>query len=241
MTRTAEILVAGVGGCGASALYHLARRGVSAIGIDRFDPGHDRGSSHGETRVIRQAYYEHPDYVPLLRRAYELWRQIEEDSGDSLLDLCGLLLLGPPDGEVVAGARLASERYGVPLESVSSADLAVRFPAIRAPDGFEAVWEPLGGLLRVEDCVRAHARQAVALGAELRTGETLRGFHANARGVRVETDRETYEGERLLLCPGAWAPALLPGIAARAGMEVLRKLLLWYPRRQAVRSACGLT
>jgi sarcosine oxidase len=156
MTRSVEVLVAGVGGCGASALYHLARRGVTALGIDRFAPGHDRGSSHGDTRVIRQAYFEHPDYVPLLRRAYDLWYEIEQDADTPLLDLCGLLLMGPPGGEVIRGARIAAERYDAPLEAVERTDFSSRFPAFSLPESLEAAWEPLGGLLRVEDCVRTY-------------------------------------------------------------------------------------
>jgi len=233
VTQRAEVIVAGVGGCGASALYHLAKRGVSVIGIDRFDPGHDRGSSHGETRVIRQAYFEHPDYVPLLKRAYESWLEIEAESGAKLLDLCGLLLLGPPEGEVLRGARIAAERHDAPLEPVQRSDFQARFPAFALPERFEAAWEPLGGLLHVEDCVRSYARLAVARGAQLRSGESIVGFRADAGGVHVETDRDVYEAERLVLCPGAWAPALLPDLARLAGARVLRKVLLWYPRRSA--------
>ena len=233
MSKTTEVLVAGVGGCGASALYHLARRGVSAIGIDRFEPGHDRGSSHGDTRVIRQAYFEHPDYVPLLHRAYDLWHEIEEDAEVRLLELCGLLLLGPPDGEILAGARIASDRHAAPLEILDRAEVERRHPAFAIPEGFAAAWEPLGGYLRVEDCVRTYATRAQALGAELRTGESISHWSANDRGVRVETNREVYEAERLVLCPGAWAKDLLAEIAERARLRVLRKVLLWYPRRNA--------
>ena len=233
MSKTTEVLVAGVGGCGASALYHLVRRGVSAIGIDRFEPGHDRGSSHGDTRVIRQAYFEHPDYVPLLHRAYDLWHEIEEDAEVRLLELCGLLLLGPPDGEILAGARIASDRHAAPLEILDRAEVERRHPAFAIPEDFAAAWEPLGGYLRVEDCVRTYATRAQALGAELRTGESISHWSANDRGVRVETNREVYEAERLVLCPGAWAKDLLAGIAERARLRVLRKVLLWYPRRNA--------
>jgi len=235
VTNSAEVIVLGVGGCGASALYHLAKRGVRTIGIDRFEPGHDRGSSHGDTRIIRQAYFEHPDYVPLLHRAYDGWKELENETGAELLDLCGLLLLGPPEGEILRGARLATERHGAPLEHLDRIDVAKRFPAVALPEEFAAAWEPLGGYLRVEDCVKTYAHRAVELGADLRIGETILGWSANKtnnrRGVRVETDQGVYEADRLVLCPGAWAPALLPDIAERSRMKVLRKVLLWYPRR----------
>jgi sarcosine oxidase len=231
VTISTDVLVVGVGGCGASALYHLAKRGVRVIGLDRFEPGHDRGSSHGDTRIIRQAYFEHPDYVPLLRRAYDGWKHLEDETGEKLLDLCGLLLLGTPESQVLRGARLASERHGAALEHVDRKDVAQRFPAIALPEDFEAAWEPLGGHLRVERCVKSYARRAVELGADLHVGETVLTWSATSQSVRVETDRAIYEADRLVLCPGAWAPGLLPDVARQAKMQVLRKLLFWYPRR----------
>ncbi len=229
--QTADVMVAGIGGCGASALYHLACRGLNVIGLDRFDPGHDRGSSHGETRVIRQAYFEHPDYVPLLRRAYALWEELEQVSGAALMELCGLLMIGPPDGEIVSGSRLAAERYGVALETVDARAAAERFPAFRVPEGCDVLWEPSGGHLKVEDCVSAYARQAEVRGAEIRVGEYLVGFESHSDGVAVRTNRAEYSVGRLILSPGAWAPQLLPSVATRSGMYVLRKVLGWYPRR----------
>lgn len=223
-----DVVVAGVGGCGSSALYHLARRGVRAVGIDRFPVAHDRGSSHGDTRVIRQAYFEHPDYVPLLRRAYELWREIEDDAGADLLDVCGLLMVGPEEGEILGGARLAATKYDVPLEILDAGAAAARCPGMVVPEGLGAVWEPMGGYLRVEDCVRTHIEQAVRRGAELRTGESIVRWDAGPDGVRVETDREVYEADRLILTPGSWAPGLLQDVGV--AFEILRKVLLWYPR-----------
>ena len=233
MAKTLDVLVAGVGGCGASALYHTARRGLRAVGIDRFAPGHDRGSSHGDTRVIRQAYFEHPDYVPLLEDAYADWRALEEASGETLLETCGLLLLGPPEGEILAGARLAAAQHGAPLDDVDRAELSARFPSFRVPDAFEAAWEPLGGYLRVEDCVRTYARLAEQAGAEIRSGESIQGWEAGPAGIVLRTDRETYHAAALLLCPGAWAPTLLPEVASRVPLKILRKALLWCPRRKA--------
>lgn len=230
-SRSADVVVAGVGGCGASTLHHLARRGVRVVGIDRFPPGHDRGSSHGETRVIRQAYFEHPDYVPLLRRAYDLWHEIQDDTGTALFEQCGLLTVGPGEGEILTGTRHASETYGVPLESVDSKELAHRYPSLCAPDGAEAVWEPLSGYLHVESCVRAYAERAVEQGAELRVGETILDWRRNGDHITVRTDTATYDTDRLILCPGAWASSLLGDLGLR--LEVLRKTLHWYPRRNA--------
>ncbi|WP_439107518.1 N-methyl-L-tryptophan oxidase [Congregibacter sp.] len=231
--QTADILVAGVGGCGASALYHLARQGHRVIAFDRIDPRHERGSSHGETRVIRQAYFEHPDYVPLLRRAYDLWRELEEESHEALMDLCGLLMIGPPGGEILGGSRLAAERYGVPVEDISIADCGERFPAFSIPEGSDVLWEPSGGYLKVEDCVRSYARLAQKHGATLNTDEFIVGFQSTGAGVDVQTNRGEYSADRLVLTAGAWAPALLPAVAKAANLHVLRKVLAWYPRQEA--------
>lgn len=231
MNKSADVIVVGMGGCGASALYHLARRGLNVIGIDRFEPGHDRGSSHGETRVIRQAYFEHPDYVPLLRRAYSLWEELEDETGDSLMDLCGLLMLGPPDGEIVQGSRLAAQQHNISIEDIDATSMRGRFPAFVLPKGLEALWEPTGGYLRVEECVRAYARLARSHGATLHTGESVLRFKSTATGVTVETDRATYSADRLVLNAGAWTPTLVPDVARQANLHVLRKVLGWYPRR----------
>lgn len=227
MSRRYDCIVLGVGGFGSGALYHLARRGVRVLGIERFGVAHDRGSSHGETRIIRQAYFEHPDYVPLLRRAYELWRELEGETGRSLMRLCGLMLAGPPDGEAVSGAKLAARLHQLDIESVSPADAARRFSGFRIPDDFEVVFEAEAGYLRVEDCVRAHVERAVAHGAALRTEEAVLEWTSDGESARVRTDRGEYEGARLIITAGAWAARLLAEIDVP--LTVLRKPAFWHP------------
>lgn len=229
-----DVIVAGAGGFGSSCLYHLARRGLKVLGLDRFPAAHDRGSSHGETRIIRQAYFEHPDYVPLLRRSYELWRELESESQRELMRLCGLLLSGPEHGEVVPGARLAAAKYGVPLEQPARSELAARFPGFRFPEGFEAVFEPLGGYLRVEDCVRTHLELAMRRGAVFESGHTILDWQSDGRTVRVRTDHQTFEAAALVLTPGAWAGDLLRSVPGLPLLEVRRKVLLWHPVRSPV-------
>lgn len=229
-----DVIVAGAGGFGSSCLYHLARRGLRVLGLDRFPPAHDRGSSHGETRIVRQAYFEHPDYVPLLRRSYQLWRELEVESGRELMRLCGLLLSGPPNGAVVPGCREAARRYGVPVDHPERPDLSERFPGFCFPDGFEAVYEPLGGYLHVESCVQTHLEQARRWGAELETGHTIQGWQADAAGVRVQTDRSEFKAASLVLTPGAWAGDLLATVPGLPQLEVRRKVLQWHPVRSPV-------
>jgi sarcosine oxidase len=226
MVATYDVIVLGVGGFGSAALDHLARRGVRVFGIDRFDVAHDRGSSHGETRIIRKAYFEHPDYVPLLLRAYDLWHELQDDAGRELYDLCGLMLAGPPDGEAIAGAKLAARMHRLALEELELAAARARFPGFRFPDEFGVVFEADGGYLRVEECVRAHVERAMSNGAVVRTGETVLGWSSNGRTVEVQTDRERYQAARLVVTAGAWARELLANLAIP--LEVVRKPQFWY-------------
>ncbi|MGE3315776.1 MAG: N-methyl-L-tryptophan oxidase [Planctomycetaceae bacterium] len=221
-----DVIVLGVGGFGSGAVYHCARRGLRVLGIERFGVAHDLGSSHGETRIIRKAYFEHPDYVPLLVRAYELWRELEAESERSLLHLCGLMLAGPPEGEAVGGARLSARLHNLKLENFTAQEARERFPGFRFRDEFEAVYEPEAGYLEVENCVRTHIERATAAGAELRTNETVTGWKSDGRSVRVTTDRGEYHAANLIITAGAWASQVLAEL--HIPLEVLRKPLFWH-------------
>jgi sarcosine oxidase len=226
MSEKADAIVVGLGGVGAAALYHLAKRGVRALGLDRFPPGHARGSSHGDSRVIRLAYFEHPDYVPLLRRAYGLWSELEKAAGLTLYHETGLLQAGSPDGEVVPGVLRAAKLHGLEVESLSAAEASRRFPGFRVPDAMAAVFEKRAGYLRVESCVRAHAKEAQKLGARMATEETVTGWRAGPDSVEVRCGGSTYSAARLILAPGAWAPQLLSDIGV--SFQVLRKPFFWF-------------
>ncbi len=164
---TYDVIVLGVGGVGSAALDHAARRGVRVLGIDRFAPPHDRGSSHGQTRLIRQAYYEHPDYVPLVRRAFALWHDLESRWGQSLYNQVGLLQIGPADGEVLSGVRASARTHQLPIEELSSRETRQRFAGFRVPEEFRAIFEQRAGYLWVERAVAAHVECARRAGAEL--------------------------------------------------------------------------
>jgi len=225
---TFDVIVVGTGGFGSSCLYHLAKRGLRVLGLDRFPVAHDRGSSHGDTRIIRQAYFEHPDYVPLLLRSYELWRELETESGRDLMRLCGLFVSGPPEGHAIAGAKLAATQHGLDLQPLAPASVADRFPAFRLPSGFEAVFERDAGFLFVEDCVRTHVELAKRYGATIQIGEAVVDWSSDGSRVRVATDSQTYEAASLVLTPGAWA-GHIPHLAdCLPPIEVRRKLLLWH-------------
>lgn len=224
--RSYDYIVVGTGGVGSAALYYLAQCGVQTLGIDRFPPGHDRGSSHGDTRIIRLAYFEHPDYVPLLRRAYELWANLEGCCGQQLYREVGLVEIGPPDGEVVPGVLRSAREHNLKVDSLTPSEFARRFSGFRLPETMSAVFEQKAGYLAVETCVRSYAAEAVRLGAELHSDETVLDWQADANGVSVKTNREQYTAAGLIVTPGAWAPQLLASLDLR--FEIRRKSLFWY-------------
>lgn len=222
-----DAIVVGLGGVGSAALSHLARQGLHVLGLEQFQVGHDQGSSHGETRVIRKAYFEHPSYVPLLQRAYALWDELQSESEECLFERCGVVQIGPPDGEVIQGVLRSAQEHGLGADLLSRAELAQKAPLLRLPDGMTAVWEEDGGLLHVEACVKAHARDAIRRGATLLQGERVLRWREEGERVVVETPSDRYSADRLLFCAGAWTAGLLGELGCR--LEVRRKLLAWSP------------
>ncbi|HEV3022221.1 MAG TPA: N-methyl-L-tryptophan oxidase [Pirellulales bacterium] len=221
-----DAIVLGTGGVGGAALCHLARRGARVIGLDRFDPGHDRGSSHGVTRIIRQAYYEHPDYVPLVLRAYELWAELSRQCGIALVSEVGLLQVGPPDGEVLGGVLASAARYGLDVERLEARAILARWPGFRVGDALAGVFERRAGFLRVEACVMAHVAQAVAHGAQLRVGCQVQSWRADGAGVVVDTSQGRFAAGALVIAAGAWAAEMLDGLGL--AFEVRRKPVFWF-------------
>jgi len=222
-----DVIILGTGGVGSAAAYQLAKRGTKVLGIDQFPGGHDRGSSHGETRVIRQAYFEHSDYVPLLLRAYELWRELEQESSAELLHQVGLLQVGPPDGLVVRGVLEAAKLHSLTVDSLTGPEITRRFPGFRAPAGDVGVFEPAAGYLRVERCVLAHLEAARQHGAEFCFGATARVWQPEGHGVSVETDQGRFSAAKLIVTAGPWAPQMLADLGVP--LVVRRKHLYWFP------------
>jgi sarcosine oxidase len=235
MTENYDTIVLGVGGFGSGALYHLAKRGASVLGIERFGVAHDQGSSHGQTRIIRKAYFEHPDYVPLLHRAYELWHELEHEANRTLLHKVGLFIAGEPQCEAVAGTLLAARMHNLPIDKLDAREAAERFPGYQFHDDFTVVFEPEAGYLEVENCVAEHIAAAQRHGAQLRTGEAVVSWQSDGRRVTVRTDQGEYSAASLVLTAGPWAGQLL-GLAAgsrnqpdwSARLRVIRKPLFWF-------------
>lgn len=226
-----DAIVIGLGGMGSASAFHLARRGQRVLGLEQFDLLHELGSSHGLTRIIRLAYHEHPSYVPLLRRAYELWHELETLAGEPLLVTTGSVEGGPEDGATFRGALEAARLHDIPHQVLDAAELRRRYPAYAGFDpSIRVVFQADGGFLLAERTILAHVNGALAAGAELRFREGVIGWEPVDGGVRVTTGRGTYEAERLVICAGAWARRLLPSLEQLAIPE--RQVLAWLqPRR----------
>jgi sarcosine oxidase len=222
-----DVVVVGVGGMGSAALYHLARRGKRVLGLERFDVLHEHGSSHGLTRIIRLAYFEHPDYVPLLRRAYELWRALEHEAGEQLLYVTGIVEGGD---RIYDGVLRSCADYDLPHEVLDGAEVARRFPAYRLPADYSAVYQRDGGFVLPERCIVAHIAGGLARGATVRARERVLEWTATEFGVRVRTERGVVEAERLVLTAGAWSQdvARLP----EGFVGAVRQALGWFQPSQ---------
>jgi len=225
MNGSYDVIVIGVGAMGSATCSALARRGHRVLGLERFDVPHALGSSGGQTRLIRLAYYEHPDYVPLLRRAYAAWDELAERSGVEVLHRTGALYLGPPDGRLIAGTLRSVAEHGVPCERVDRDEAARRFPQFRIPDAFGALFEPEAGFVLCERAISAFADEAMRAGARIQARERVVEWSAGSEGVRVRTDRGSYEGGELVITAGAWAPALMTDLGVE--LRVTRQVIGW--------------
>ncbi|MEO1078964.1 MAG: N-methyl-L-tryptophan oxidase [Pseudomonadota bacterium] len=214
-----DLIVLGTGGIGSAALFSAARRGLKCLGVDRFAPGHDRGSSHGESRLIRLAYFEHPQYVPLLRRSYELWDALDP----SLLRRSGVFYFGREQGPILGGVRASAELHSLDVRLV---DTAATHPQYRLPDASQALFEADAGWLPVEDCVLRHIEGAIAAGAEHRWGAAVSSFDTDGQRVSVAIGSDVVRARSLVIAGGPWAGQLLPDLGLP--LTVMRKHLHWF-------------
>jgi len=222
-----DVIIVGAGAMGSAAAYHLAKRGKRVLVLEQFGIGHERGSSHGLTRIIRLAYFEHPSYVPLLRRAFELWRELERASGRVLLHITGSIDAGLPDSRTVRGSLRSCAEHDLPHEVLTAAELRARCPGYALPDDYLAVLQPDGGFLIPEACIEAHIALAKAAGAAVRTGAKVVSLAAiPGGGVVAHTTEEEFEAEQVVVAAGAWLPVLVPALAPVLRVE--RQVLAWF-------------
>lgn len=222
---THDVIVVGLGSMGGAAANRLAGRGLSVLGLEAYWPAHDQGSGHGGSRIIRQSYFEGTDYVPLLRSAYQGWRQLEEESGRDLVRLCGGLYIGTETSPIFSGARKAAECWQLPHEILDARMIVERFPTLSPAEDALAVWEENAGYVRPEAAIGANIAMARAKGAELRFAEPVRDWSVTGDGVTVTTDRQTYTAGRLVITTGAWSPVLLADLGLP--LTVRRQVMFW--------------
>ena len=226
MSTTTDVVVIGLGAMGASALHELAARGIRVLGIEQYEPGHDMGSSHGESRAIRLAYAEHPDYVPLLRRAYEKWNALEDACGENLLTITGILEAGHPGSDVVRGSLLSSREHGLAYELIDAVEVARRFPAFSLPPDWTALYQPQGGFLRPERAVLQFVDQARRQGAAVWTGTRVLAIRSEPAAVIVDTTRGSVDAGRVIVAAGPWIGELAPEL--RPHLTLTRQALGWF-------------
>lgn len=225
MTSHYDAIVVGVGGMGSATLWQLAKRGQRVLGLEQFDIPHASGSSHGINRIIRLAYYEDPGYVPLLKRAYELWRELESTCGEQLLHITGSVDISEPGGVIFTGSLESCRLHDLSHEVLTSAELSKRFPGFRFPDDYLALYQKEGGFLLSERCIVQHAESAMAQGAEIHGREPVLDWQSTPNGLSVRTNRGTYRTEKLIFTAGAWMGVLLDELAPLLKPE--RQVLAW--------------
>lgn len=225
-----DVISVGLGAMGSAAAYHLAKRGKRVLGLDRFAPPHESGSSHGKTRIIREAYFEHPLYVPLIQRAYELWADLQERAGRPLLRQTGGLMIGPPDSAVVRGAKRSAGEHRLRHETLPAAAVRRRFPGLQPTDEMVAIWEPRAGILFPEACVESHLNLAQKHGAELRFNAPVSRWKPDGDGVRVITAGGEYLAGTLILTAGSWIQSLLPDLNLPFVVE--RQIQFWFEPKE---------
>ena len=226
-----DAIVIGVGGMGSATVYHLARSGGRVLGLEQFGIPHAFGSSHGSTRIIRLAYSEGPEYVPLLRAAYRYWRELEEVSGESILEVTGGLDIGPEGSWTIEGSRQSCFEHGLAFEELDGADVNRRFPGYRLPESMRAIYQAEGGYVRSEVAIQAYAAAARALGADIVTDARVLGWERSPKGLRVDTVGDSFESRKLVITAGPWVGGLLRALRPVCRPE--RQVMLWTEPLQA--------
>jgi sarcosine oxidase len=223
---TFDVAVIGLGAMGSAALFNLARQGRRVVGIEQFEPGHDKGSSHGESRIIRLSYFEHPSYVPLARRAMEKWRELEQLCGQNILTVTGVLEAGYPGCPIVEGSLEASRLHGLDHEVLDAAEINRRFPAFKVPPHWTGLYQPDGGFLRPELAIQQFVGLAERHGAEVRTGTRVLAIEPLGSGVRVRTETGEIEAGSVIVAAGAWIGDFAPEL--KPHFKLTRQVLGWF-------------
>lgn len=226
MIKSFDTIVIGVGSMGAAACYYLASRGQRVLGLEQFQIPHEHGSHAGQSRIIRKAYFEHSDYVPLLDQAYRNWNNLEQESGVQIYYKTGLLYAGQKDGLLTGGVKESAAKYNIPIEIIPGS----RFPQFNLNSGLEILFEPGAGFLTPEKAIAQYVLLAAQHGAEIHNHEPVLEWKKEGDGIQVKTSRGLYTCQSLIITAGAWAGKLIPTIASK--LKVTRQVVLWLNPRE---------
>jgi sarcosine oxidase len=221
-----DAIVIGLGGMGSAAAYHLAKRGADIMALEKFQLNHLNGSSHGRTRMIRSIYYEHSSYMPLLKRAYSLWSELQGESGKELLLQTGGLMIGPRDGKLVSNVTGNAEAHNLPYELLSQSEITRRYSVLRLPDDHVGVFDTNAGILFPERCIEAHTTLARKAGAELHFNEPMTKWMMSNGKVIVKTERNEYTANSLIFTAGGWLTQLVSDI--HLPLKTERQSMFWF-------------
>lgn len=225
MSNNYDVIVLGTGSMGSSACYHLSRQGVRVLGLEQSSIVNELGSHHGQSRIIRKAYFEHPDYVPLLKRAYELWSDLSEVSGEHLYTETGLLYAGHPSNALIRGIHESAAIHHIPIKSMQAKECSALFPVFNLPDSFEVITEREAGFLYPEKCIRTYVNKALEHGATIRANTKVQGWKSSGTGIEVVTTEGKFYSDKLVITAGPWMAQLLPGMEKQ--LKVTRQTLFW--------------
>jgi sarcosine oxidase len=236
--QTFDAIVLGVGSMGAATCFYLAQRGLNVLGLEQFSIPHELGSHAGQSRIIRKAYFEHPDYVPLLERAYQNWSDLEKISGTQVYFPTGLLYLGAKESEIMNGVQSAAQQYQIPIEAMNTSQAQVRYPQIAVPPHYKGIYEPEAGFITPERAILLYVEQAIRQGALIKTQEKVQQWQQNTQGlIEVHTDKGKYLSKKLVITAGPWAGQFLPVLKAQ--LKVTRQVLAWVIPQKPERFALG--
>lgn len=220
-----DVIVSGVGSMGAAACYYLAQKNIKVLGIDQFDIPHEQGSHAGQSRIIRKAYFENADYIPLLKRAYENWKRLESQSGAKIYYQTGLLYHGKPDHPIISGTKDSAALYDIELDPLDARETKSRFPQFRIPNDFISFIEPDAGFVTAERSVLTYKSESLKMGATIKTNEKVIEWKKGPDGFKLTTDKDIYFCRKLIITAGAWAGKLIPEL--KADLRVTRQTLAW--------------
>lgn len=237
MPKSFDVIVLGLGGMGSATAYQLAKNGLKVLGLEQFSPVHNLGSSHGESRIIRKAYFEHPNYVPLLQRSYELWAELEKEAKAQVYYQTGLVYFGEASSGLLEGVKKSASLYSLPLREYSKREAEKKFPSFKLPGSEICLEEPEAGFLKPEESVRHFIESAQKRGAQLQFSEPLRQWKSTGSKISVETEKGKYEADRLVITPGAWAQEQILNLDLK--LKLKRKTIFWYEAGKDFEASSG--